>query len=58
MSFRSSEVIISQGCDMIFLKLENLVICVGFQNIYDMDLEGLVSDMDLVIFEGPYSSTS
>ena len=43
---------------MIFLKLENLVICVGFKNIYDMDLEGLVSDMDLVIFEGPYSSTS
>ena len=39
-----------QGRDMSWWKLDNLIICVGFQNIYGSDLEGLVLEFDLEMF--------
>ena len=43
---------------MIWMKLATLIIWVEFLKLDGLDLEGLISDFDLVIFESPYSSKS
>ena len=40
------------------MKLDPLIIGVGLQNLHGLDLEGLILDIDLMIFLNPSSSKS
>ena len=49
----SSDVKMCQRPDMSWWQQANLGICVGFQNIDGLDLEGLVLKADLMVFGIP-----
>ena len=55
---RPSVITICQGWGMSWWKWATLIIYVGFIKLDGPDLEGMVSDVELVISKSPSSSTS